>query len=164
MFFYSEDCRIVKQTFHFHLMLIPSVILLLPSSAAEGPRPKYNFGALYNPSIVPDCFFVKQDADLKLCTALVELSAPSNSYYCHYDLALWVSQMCLVIRVLATGFNPLPLLFKALLHGQKDHIFFSGHLIYTLQQERLGRHGTFKSRALWSVKEGKGLILAGIWV
>ena len=24
--------------------------------------------------------------------------------------------------------NPLPLLFKALLHGQKDHVFFSGHL------------------------------------
>jgi hypothetical protein len=32
--------------------------------------------------------------------------------------------------------NPLPLLFKALLHGQKDCIFFSGNLIYTLQQER----------------------------
>jgi hypothetical protein len=26
------------------------------------------------------------------------------------------------------GINPLPLLFKALLHGQKDHVFFSGHL------------------------------------
>jgi len=25
-------------------------------------------------------------------------------------------------------FNPLPLLFKALLHGQKDRVFFSGHL------------------------------------
>jgi len=24
--------------------------------------------------------------------------------------------------------NPLPLLFKALLHGQKDRVFFSGHL------------------------------------
>jgi hypothetical protein len=33
-------------------------------------------------------------------------------------------------------FNPLPLLFKALLHGQKDRVFFSGHLIYILQQER----------------------------
>jgi hypothetical protein len=32
--------------------------------------------------------------------------------------------------------NPLPLLFKALLHGQKDHIFFSGHVIYILKQER----------------------------
>jgi hypothetical protein len=31
--------------------------------------------------------------------------------------------------------NPLPLLFKALLQGQKDHVFFSGHLIYMLQQE-----------------------------
>jgi hypothetical protein len=33
-------------------------------------------------------------------------------------------------------FNPLPLLFKALLHGQKDRGFFSGHLIYVLKQER----------------------------
>jgi hypothetical protein len=33
-------------------------------------------------------------------------------------------------------FNPLPLLFKALLHGQKDRVFFSGHLIYILKQER----------------------------
>jgi hypothetical protein len=32
--------------------------------------------------------------------------------------------------------NPLPLLFKALLHGQKDRVFFSGHLIYMLKQER----------------------------
>jgi hypothetical protein len=32
--------------------------------------------------------------------------------------------------------DPLPLLFKALLHGQKDRVFFSGHLIYILQQER----------------------------
>jgi hypothetical protein len=30
----------------------------------------------------------------------------------------------------------LPLLFKALLHGQKDRVVFSGHLIYTLKQER----------------------------
>jgi hypothetical protein len=29
--------------------------------------------------------------------------------------------------------NPLPLLFKALLRGQKDHVFFSGHLIYILK-------------------------------
>jgi hypothetical protein len=26
--------------------------------------------------------------------------------------------------------NPLPVLCKALLHGQKDRVFFSGHLIY----------------------------------
>jgi hypothetical protein len=31
--------------------------------------------------------------------------------------------------------NPLPLLFKALLHGQKNRVFFSGHLIYILKQE-----------------------------
>jgi hypothetical protein len=32
--------------------------------------------------------------------------------------------------------NPLPLLFKALLHGQKDCVFFSRHLIYILKQKR----------------------------
>jgi hypothetical protein len=32
-------------------------------------------------------------------------------------------------------FNPLPLPFKALLHGQKDSVFFSRHLIYILKQE-----------------------------
>jgi hypothetical protein len=41
--------------------------------------------------------------------------------------------------------NPLPLLFKALLHGQKDRVFFSGLIIYI---QRLGWHGTFKSREL----------------
>jgi hypothetical protein len=30
-------------------------------------------------------------------------------------------------------FNPLPLLFKALLHGQKHSVFFSWHLIYILE-------------------------------
>jgi hypothetical protein len=34
------------------------------------------------------------------------------------------------------NFNPLPVLFKALLYGQKDCVFFSGHLIYILKQER----------------------------
>jgi hypothetical protein len=33
-------------------------------------------------------------------------------------------------------FNPLPFLFKALLQGQKDHVFLSGHLIYIPKQER----------------------------
>jgi hypothetical protein len=33
-------------------------------------------------------------------------------------------------------FKPLPLLFKALLHGQKDLVYLSGHLIYILKQER----------------------------
>jgi hypothetical protein len=33
-------------------------------------------------------------------------------------------------------FNPLLLLFKALLHGQKHRAFFSWHLIYILKQER----------------------------
>jgi hypothetical protein len=34
------------------------------------------------------------------------------------------------------GLLTLLLLFKALLHGQKDHFFFSGHLIYIPKQER----------------------------
>jgi hypothetical protein len=34
------------------------------------------------------------------------------------------------------SFNPLPLLFIALLQGWKDCVFFSGHLIHILQQER----------------------------
>jgi hypothetical protein len=32
------------------------------------------------------------------------------------------------VRKITTLFNPLPLPFKALLHGQKDRVFFSGHL------------------------------------
>jgi hypothetical protein len=32
--------------------------------------------------------------------------------------------------------NPLPVLFKALLHVQKDHVLFSGLLFYILKQER----------------------------
>jgi hypothetical protein len=32
--------------------------------------------------------------------------------------------------------NPLALLFKALLHGHKDRIFFSGHLKCIGQQQR----------------------------
>jgi hypothetical protein len=39
MYFCSEDCHIVMQTFHFHLMPMLSVILLLPSCDAEGPQP-----------------------------------------------------------------------------------------------------------------------------
>jgi hypothetical protein len=43
--------------------------------------------------------------------------------------------------------------------GRKPAFFFSRHLIYILQ-EHLGWHGTFKSRALWSVTDGKGLIIS----
>jgi hypothetical protein len=67
---------------------------------------------------------------------------------------------CLHHFLQAKMFNPLPFLFKALLHGQKDWVFFSNHLIYTLKKsalKRLGRHGTFKSRVLWSIRDGKGL-------
>jgi hypothetical protein len=41
---------------------------------------------------------------------------------------------------------PLPFLFKALLHGQKDCVSFSGHLnVYSKSAlEHLGQHGTFK--------------------
>jgi DNA integrity scanning protein DisA with diadenylate cyclase activity len=57
-------------------------------------------------------------------------------------------------------FNPLPLLFKALLQGQKDRVFSAGIIFSYYNKsalEHLGRHGTFKSRALWSVRDGKGL-------
>jgi hypothetical protein len=42
----------------------------------------------------------------------------------------------IVTSVVCTMLNPLPLLFKAVLHGQKDCVFFSWHLIYIPQQER----------------------------
>jgi hypothetical protein len=45
--------------------------------------------------------------------------------------------------------------------GRKTAFFFSGHLnIYETKSalEHLGRHGTLKSRALWSVRDGKGLM------
>jgi hypothetical protein len=51
----------------------------------------------------------------------------------------------------------LPLPFKAPLHWQKEFVSFSG-LDSKSALERLRRHGTFKSLALWSVREGKGLI------
>jgi hypothetical protein len=53
--------------------------------------------------------------------------------------------------------NPLPVKFKALLHGQKYRVFFSGHLIYILKLQHLGLQWAFKSRALWSVRAGKAL-------
>jgi hypothetical protein len=59
-------------------------------------------------------------------------------------------------------FDPLSLLFKALLHGKKDSVFFSVHLMYILQQEHFRAFRpawAFKSRALWSVSDGKGLMM-----
>jgi len=42
--------------------------------------------------------------------------------------------------------NPLPLLFKALLHWQKDRIFFSGHLnLRTTPETGLPSRGKKKS-------------------
>jgi hypothetical protein len=71
-----------------------------------------------------------------------------------YDyIFLFYFSRCSCLEVL---FNLLPFLFKALLHGQKDRVFFSGHVIYILKLERLDRQGTFKSRALWSVRDSKG--------
>jgi hypothetical protein len=58
-------------------------------------------------------------------------------------------------------FNPLPLLFKALLHEQRDCVFFQRAFKCVRQQERFRAFGpawgTFKFRALWSVRDGKGL-------
>jgi hypothetical protein len=56
--------------------------------------------------------------------------------------------------------NPSPLLFKAPLRRQKDRVFFQRAFnLHTKSStlERLGLQGTFKSRALWSVRDGKGL-------
>jgi uncharacterized lipoprotein YajG len=39
MFFCNEDSHIMKQTFHFHLMSVLSVILLLAGCDFEGPQP-----------------------------------------------------------------------------------------------------------------------------
>jgi len=38
-------------------------------------------------------------------------------------------------------FNPLPVQFKALLHGQKGCVFFSGHYIYVLHQKQVSPPG-----------------------
>jgi hypothetical protein len=104
-----------------------------------------------------------------LCNCLPQ--APKSSL-CHFIQSQKYNQMnkkaeaskhsSQLHGVSGTVFNPLPFLFKALLHGQKDCIFFSGHLIYILLYnksalERLGRQGTFKSQALWSIRDGKGL-------
>jgi hypothetical protein len=44
--------------------------------------------------------------------------------------------------------------------GNRELLFHSHNAIDLQrgQQERLGQHGTFKSQALWSVRDGKGLI------
>ena len=36
--------------------------------------------------------------------------------------------VCACVRKYLNLFNPLPVLFKTLLHGQKVRVFFSGHL------------------------------------
>jgi hypothetical protein len=56
-----------------------------------------------------------------------------------------VSTLSFVLKqFLHTSLNPLPLIFKALLQGRKTTFFFSGHLIYILQQERCGALGMAK--------------------
>jgi hypothetical protein len=75
-----------------------------------------------------------------------------------FDHALW--QWVRFLSFWGINNNPLLLLFKALLHGQKDRVFVSGHLIYILKQERLDWHGTFKSWALWNVRDSKGLTVS----
>jgi hypothetical protein len=46
-----------------------------------------------------------------------------------YVYIIWINRTFININVI-----PLPLLFKALLQGQKDHMIFSRHLIYILQE------------------------------
>jgi hypothetical protein len=60
----------------------------------------------------------------------------------------------------ALTFNPLPVKFKSLLHGQEGCIFFSGHLKLLMCQYlwvRLAPQATFKSSSFWYVRAGKGL-------
>jgi hypothetical protein len=54
--------------------------------------------------------------------------------------------MCMIQNTLLSSFNPLPALFKALLHGQKDRVFFSWHLIYILKHERFRAVGPAKGQ------------------
>jgi len=64
-----------------------------------------------------------------------------------------VKTECLALTVVVTlcqccemDVNPLPLLFKALLHWQKDRIFFSGHLnLRTTPETGLPSRGKKKS-------------------
>jgi len=61
-----------------------------------------------------------------------------------------------------TSLNPFPVQFKLLVPGQKSRVFHGTFKFtyYTRNAlERLEGEGTFKSRALWSVREGKGLRL-----
>jgi hypothetical protein len=84
----------------------------------------------------------------------VNLCQPDPTYPYQYQSLFYQSHQKFKI-------NPLLLLFKALLHGQKDCVFFNGHLNVQDSKstlEHLGWHRTFKSRALWSVRDGKGLI------
>jgi hypothetical protein len=49
---------------------------------------------------------------------------------------LKITSVCSMARtVIDSHVNPLPVLFKSLLHGQKDWVFFNGRLIYILKQE-----------------------------
>jgi hypothetical protein len=51
--------------------------------------------------------------------------------------------------------------------GRKTVFFFTRQLIYILSKralEHLGRQGAFKSRALWSIRAGKGLKNPGIYM
>ena len=69
---------------------------------------------------------------------------------------------------MSKNINPFPVQFKSLVPGQKSRVFHGTFKFtcYTRNAlERLEGEGTFKSRALWSVREGKGFeeAVARVW-
>jgi hypothetical protein len=72
---------------------------------------------------------------------------------------IYLAFILIVSSIYAWLFNPLPLLCKALLQGQKDRVFSVGVIFSYYNKsalERLGRHGKFKSRALGALGMAKG--------
>ena len=95
MFFWSKECHIRKQTFHFHLMLMLNAVLFLPGCDTSANW--YSFDTLQT---------LREFQAVSLSSRTWNESC-AQCWYCHYSLAPWVSQLCLVVKVSATGFNPL---------------------------------------------------------
>ena len=50
------------------------------------------------------------------------------SHFAVHNNILWCHEQLKFMSVVCCCFNPLPVQFKSLLHGQKGCVFFSGHL------------------------------------
>jgi hypothetical protein len=85
--------------------------------------------------------------------------------YGSLDMLYAVSLICaswFFLSFAYESFNPLPVQFKSLLHGQEGCVFFSGHLnLRTCRYVwvHLARQATFKSSTFWYVRARKGLNL-----